>query len=101
MTQGLRVLDPVRLPVHNRGVMEPVSDFGELSFEVALARLEKIVQRLEAGEATLEESIDLYTEGQRLKQHCEAKLAGATARIEAIQVGADGRAAGLAPFDAT
>ncbi len=71
-----------------------------LSFEVALARLEKIVHRLEAGDATLEESIDLYTEGQRLKQQCEDKLAGATARIEAIVVGADGRAAGVTPFDA-
>ncbi|MGI4878102.1 MAG: exodeoxyribonuclease VII small subunit [Janthinobacterium lividum] len=75
-------------------------DLTVLSFEAALARLEKIVHRLEAGDAALEESIDLYTEGQRLKAHCEAKLAGATARIEAIQVGADGRAAGLVPFDA-
>ena len=52
------------------------------------------------GDATLEESIDLYTDGQRLKKHCEDKLAGATARIEAIVVGADGQAAGLKPFDA-
>jgi len=75
-------------------------DFTSLSFEAALARLEKIVHRLEAGEATLEESIDLYTEGQKLKAHCEAKLAGATARIEAIQIGAEGQAVGLVPFDA-
>ena len=94
------MLDPQSASVHNRGVMEPVSDVGELSFEVALARLEKIVHRLEAGDATLEESIALYTDGQRLKKHCEDKLAGATARIEAIVVGADGQAAGLKPFDA-
>ncbi|MBV8972322.1 MAG: exodeoxyribonuclease VII small subunit [Sphingomonadaceae bacterium] len=79
--------------------MESVSE-DPPSFEVALARLEKIVHRLEAGDATLEESIDLYTEGQRLKGFCEAKLAGATARIEAIVVGQDGRAAGITPFDA-
>lgn len=93
-------LDPPTPPVHNRAVMEPVPDAPALSFEVALARLEKIVHRLEAGDATLEESIDLYTEGQRLKQQCENKLAGATARIEAIVVGSDGRAAGTTPFDA-
>jgi exodeoxyribonuclease VII small subunit len=81
-------------------VIESAPDDAALSFEVALARLEKIVHRLEAGEATLEESIDLYTEGQRLKQHCEDKLAGATARIEAIVVGHDGRATGVTPFDA-
>lgn len=79
---------------------DPVSDEPALSFEIALARLEKIVHRLEAGEATLEESIDLYTEGQRLKKQCEDKLAGATARIEAIVVSSDGRAVGVVPFDA-
>ena len=57
---------------------EDPQNIAELSFEVALARLETIVHRLEAGEATLEESIGLYTEGQRLKAQCEAKLAGAT-----------------------
>ncbi len=59
-----------------------------------------IVHRLEAGDATLEQSIDLYTEGQRLKKQCEDKLAGATARIEAIVIGSDGRAVGTTPFDA-
>ena len=70
-----------------------------LSFEAALKRLEVIVHQLEAGDTPLESSIDLYSEGQRLKAHCETKLAGATARIEAIQIGADGRAAGLKPLD--
>ena len=72
----------------------------DLSYEDALARLEKIVQQLEAGDAALEASIDLYTEGQRLKGICETKLAGATARIEAIQQNADGQAVGVRDFDA-
>lgn len=71
----------------------------ELTFEQALARLEAIVRKLEAGEASLEDSIGLYEEGTRLKRQCEAKLAQAQARIERIQVGADGQAAGTAPFD--
>jgi exodeoxyribonuclease VII small subunit len=70
-----------------------------LNFESALARLEQIVRKLETGEASLEESIDLYGEGDRLKAHCEAKLAAAQARIEKIRLGADGKPAGLAPFD--
>lgn len=74
-------------------------DYAQLSFEAALARLETIVHRLEAGDASLEESIDIYTEGQRLKAHCEAKLAGASARIERIQLSADGQPSGTAPFD--
>ena len=71
----------------------------ELSFEAALKRLEEIVRRLESGDATLDESIELYGEGDRLRQQCEARLQAAQARIEKIQIGRDGRPAGTAPFD--
>ena len=70
-----------------------------LSFEDALKRLETIVQKLEGGEASLEDSITLYTEGQSLKAHCEAKLKSASARIEAIQQNDAGEAVGVKPFD--
>jgi exodeoxyribonuclease VII small subunit len=71
----------------------------ELSFEAALKRLEEIVRRLESGEASLDESIQLYGEGDRLKQQCEARLQAAQAKIEKIQFGRDGEPAGTAPFD--
>ncbi len=71
-----------------------------LSFEQALAQLERIVQQLEAGEVDLEASIGLYEEGQRLKAFCEGKLKSAQARIEKIQIGPDGTAGGSVPFDA-
>lgn len=72
-----------------------------LSFEDALKRLEAIVQRLESGEASLEDSIGLYTEGQSLKAHCDAKLQAATMRIEAIQQNDAGDAIGTRPFGDT
>jgi exodeoxyribonuclease VII small subunit len=72
----------------------------ELSFEDALKRLEAIVQRLESGDASLDESIDLYAEGDRLRAQCEARLASAQARIEKITLGGDGRPTGTQPFDA-
>ena len=80
--------------------MTDTPDFAALSFEDALARLEKIVHSLEAGDTPLEASIDLYTQGQALKAHCESKLQAATGRIEAIQLGADGSAVGMHAFDA-
>ena len=46
------------------------------------------------------QAIDLYQEGDRLKRHCEARLKDAQARIEQIAFGADGKPAGLKPFDA-
>ena len=72
---------------------------GELSFEAALARLEEIVRLLEKGEAPLDQSIELYQEGDRLKRHCEARLKAAQARIEQIAFGADGKPAGVTAFD--
>ncbi|HMG47783.1 MAG TPA: exodeoxyribonuclease VII small subunit [Allosphingosinicella sp.] len=77
---------------------EQQPDFAELSFEAALKRLEEIVHKLESGEASLDEAIALYGEGDRLKQQCEARLAAAQARIEKIQFGRDGSPAGTAPF---
>ena len=76
---------------------EPV-DVQDLSFEAALKRLEEIVRRLEGGEASLDEAIALYGEGDRLKQQCEARLQAAQARIEQIQFGRDGAPTGTTPF---
>jgi exodeoxyribonuclease VII small subunit len=75
----------------------------DLSFEDALKRLEVIVHRLESGEAPLDESIELYGEGDRLRALCEARLASAQARIEQIQreqLAPDGRPTAVRPFDA-
>jgi exodeoxyribonuclease VII small subunit len=81
----------------------PMSDqpdaITHLSFEAALKRLEEIVRKLESGEASLDESIELYGEGDRLKQQCEARLQAAQARIEKIQFARDGSPSGTAPFD--
>lgn len=70
-----------------------------LSFEDALKRLEEIVRKLESGEESLDSSIKLYEEGDRLRAQCEARLKDAQARIERIVLGADGRPQGTAPFD--
>ena len=78
----------------------PDQTIAELSFEAALKRLEEIVRKLESGEASLDEAIELYGEGDRLKQQCEARLQAAQARIEKIQLGRAGEPTGTAPFDA-
>jgi len=72
----------------------------ELTFEDALKELERIVGRLESGEATLDESIRLYERGDRLRQRCAERLDAAQARIEAIRLDAEGKAAGTRPFAA-
>jgi len=72
----------------------------ELSFEEALKELERIVGRLESGDAALQEAIDLYARGDALRRQCAARLDAAQARIEAIRLDAEGRPAGTAPFAA-
>ena len=46
----------------------------ELTFEVAMARLEEIVGLLENGGASLDETMALYAEGAKLAAVCSTKL---------------------------
>ena len=69
------------------GTSQPVE---KMSFEEALGELEAIVKNLESGQAKLEDSITSYERGIALKNHCEAKLKDAQAKIEKISVAADG-----------
>ncbi len=56
----------------------------EMSFEEALARLEKIVEILSSDQINLEEMINLYQEGDILKQYCAKRLEEAKMKIEII-----------------
>ena len=76
------------------------TNIAALSFEEALKELERIVGRLESGEAALQEAIDLYERGDQLRRQCAARLDAAQSRIEAIRTDAEGRASGTAPFAA-
>jgi exodeoxyribonuclease VII small subunit len=68
----------------------PPGDIAAMSFEDALAELEQIVRRLEAGQVKLDEAILSYERGALLKQHCERKLNEAQQRVERIVIGPDG-----------
>jgi exodeoxyribonuclease VII small subunit len=75
------------------------SDIAAMSFEQALAELEKIVGELESGQAPLERSIEVYERGAALKAHCEKKLEAARLRVEKIVVGPGGVSAEPAEFN--
>lgn len=61
-----------------------------LSFEDALRELESIVKGLESGQGKLEDAIAAYERGAALRAHCEAKLAEAEAKVQAVVERADG-----------
>ena len=69
------------------------SDINALSFEDALAELERIVRQLEDGKGKLDDAIAAYSRGVQLKRYCEAKLAEAQTRVDKIVLAADGTVA--------
>jgi len=56
----------------------------EMTYEEALLELEKVVSSLESGSVALDKSIDLYTRGSLLKDHCQNKLMSAEEKISKI-----------------
>jgi exodeoxyribonuclease VII small subunit len=74
-------------------------DVAAMPFEKALAELEGIVDQLEKGAVSLDDSIRLYERGEALKRRCDELLANAEMRIEKITLGADGRPKGVVPLD--
>ncbi|MES3091881.1 exodeoxyribonuclease VII small subunit [Sphingomonas aerolata] len=72
----------------------------DLSFEEALTELETIVGQLERGDTPLQQAIELYERGNKLRQRCADRLDAAQARIEAIRLDAEGKPAGVRPFAA-
>jgi exodeoxyribonuclease VII small subunit len=70
-----RAMPPAAQPAPATG--GEAADVASLSFEDALAELERIVRGLEGGQQKLEDAITAYERGSRLRRHCEAKLAQA------------------------
>ena len=54
------------------------------SYEQARDELADVVRRLEAGGATLEESLSLWERGEALAAVCQEWLDGAKARLDAV-----------------
>lgn len=55
-----------------------------LAFEDAMQKLEDIVQKLEAGKMTLDESLQAFTDGMELASVCENQLEAASGKVEKI-----------------
>jgi exodeoxyribonuclease VII small subunit len=61
----------------------------EKTFESSLAELEKIVEQLENGELSLEESLKLFETGVKLSRECRERLSDAERRIEELMKDGD------------
>ena len=70
----------------------------ELGFEDALARLEAIVESMEAGDVPLADLLAKFEEGSRLLKTCEHRLKDAEMKIELLKK--QGGSVALAEFTA-
>ena len=57
---------------------------GEIKFEKAIQRLEKIVDDLEKGELDIDKSLEVFEEGIKMSRVCSKKLNEAEAKIEKL-----------------
>jgi exodeoxyribonuclease VII small subunit len=54
------------------------------SFESSLDQLDKVVKELEAGDLSLERSLELFERGMGLSETCRKQLEGAETRVEML-----------------
>jgi exodeoxyribonuclease VII small subunit len=70
-----------------------------VDFESALKRLEEIVRKLEAGELSLDYTLELFEEGIKLSRFCHSRLEQAERRVEILLKDESGQTRAV-PFEA-
>lgn len=55
-----------------------------MDFEKKLARLEEIVQKMEKGELSLEDSLKFFEEGVKLSKDCQIQLTDAEKKVRLL-----------------
>jgi len=56
----------------------------ELNFENALAELEALVQQMESGALTLDDSLQAFERGVLLTRHCQSALQAAELKVQSL-----------------
>ena len=69
-----------------------------MDFEKKLGRLEEIVQKMEKGELSLEDSLKFFEEGVKLSRECQAQLSKAETQVKKLVSVDDSGKAVTEPF---
>ena len=56
------------------------------TYEMAVARLEEIIRRLDSGDAELRETLELIREGRGLVEYCAGELEAVTKGLEELRL---------------
>jgi exodeoxyribonuclease VII small subunit len=63
---------------------EATDDLADVSFETALVELESLVERMEAGDLSLEDSLAAFERGVKLTRHCQSALKNAELKVKVL-----------------
>jgi exodeoxyribonuclease VII small subunit len=63
---------------------EKIEELEAMSFESSLEELESLVEKLERGHLTLDESLGIFERGMKLARVCSLKLSKAERRIQVL-----------------
>ena len=64
---------------------KPSVEAAQLSFEQALAELEKIVARMESGDLSLEQALAAHKRGLELARSCQQRLESAQQQVKVLE----------------
>lgn len=63
---------------------QPQVTADNFEFETALQQLEQLVQRMESGELSLQDSLQAFEQGVRLTKQCQQALSSAEQRVQIL-----------------
>ena len=64
-------------------------DLAEVTFEAALEELESLVEKMETGELSLEDSLAAFERGVKLTRHCQSSLKAAELKVKVLTESGD------------
>ncbi len=65
---------------------QPEEPGEQQTYEAAAARVEEIIRRLDSGEASLDETLALVSEGKLLIEQCASQLAAVGGALEELRL---------------
>ena len=90
-----------RSTVSSRNKQPTAAAEQDIDFEKSLAELESIVERLEQGDLSLEDSLKQFERGIELTRHCQTALGRAEQKVEILmrRSGSADADEDIVPFD--
>ncbi len=68
---------------------QPTDEMEAVAFETAMAELESLVEKMETGELSLEDSLAAFERGVKLTRHCQSALKAAELKVKVLTESGD------------